>query len=212
MTDQLNRLERIREWRRLNPKASLREATEAVDALNTRPAPQPLEGEEAEVVERLRAFVDWWDGDDDARSAPPIGMEATEGGLTADAHKVFALIQRMAGERDAASSLGGETFRNACVWQARAEAAEAAVKALTEERDKWQEKFDALYQSHGAELSEALGVAVGLQSRLSEAQEALRKIADDPVDEPATWGGAAEWMRRLARAALARLSSSSEGE
>jgi hypothetical protein len=33
-------------------------------------------------------------------------------------------------------------------------------------------------------------------------REALEKIANDDLDEPATWGGAAEWMRDIARAAL----------
>lgn len=36
------------------------------------------------------------------------------------------------------------------------------------------------------------------------AVEALTRIADDWIDEPATWGGAAEWMRRIAREALGR--------
>jgi hypothetical protein len=63
-------------------------------------------------------------------------------------------------------------------------------------------ELDALLNAARAEAEHSNLTA---EAQAALASVALRRIADDPIDEPATWGGAAEWMRRIARDCLTRM-------
>ena len=102
-------------------------------------------------------------------------LHALQGEEGDDFGGLFALLQASEGERERLVAANGELRRELSYEGDQRERAEKAEAALqASERER---------------------------ERLTTA---LTKIADDPLDEPATWGGAAEWMRRIANATLGR--------